>query len=133
MSTTTDTLKLEASYQSFVDFLRDDDLPATALSPDRFITALNMDFISLAQQAHVHRNTLSRAPASPAVQKFMRDVLRVVKAMYDVSGDVRKTLFWYRNEPLSVFEYKTPEMLVSMGRTDDVIRYVTSLEAGAAG
>jgi len=42
-------------------------------------------------------------------------------------------MFWYRNEPLPVFGYKTAEQLVSDGRADDVIRYVVSLEAGAAG
>jgi hypothetical protein len=42
-------------------------------------------------------------------------------------------MFWYRNEPLPVFGYKTAEQLVSDGRAEDVIRYVVSLEAGAAG
>lgn len=38
-----------------------------------------------------------------------------------------------RYEPLSVFGYKTAERLVSEGRTDDLLRYVASIEAGAAG
>lgn len=38
-----------------------------------------------------------------------------------------------RYEPLSVFGYKTAERLVSGGRTDDLLRYVASIEAGAAG
>lgn len=46
---------------------------------------------------------------------------------------MHRALFWYRNEPLSVFDYKTAERLVSEGRTDDVIRYISALEAGAAG
>jgi hypothetical protein len=32
-----------------------------------------------------------------------------------------------------VFGYKTAERLVSEGRTDDLLRYLTSPEAGAAG
>jgi hypothetical protein len=32
-----------------------------------------------------------------------------------------------------VFGYKTAERLVSEGRTDDLLRYVASIEAGAAG
>lgn len=67
------------------------------------------------------------------VQRFLRDALRVIRAATDISGDVTKALFWYRNEPLPVFTYKTAEQLVSEGRADDVLRYVSSLEAGAAG
>lgn len=40
---------------------------------------------------------------------------------------------WYRNEPLPVFDYKIAEQLISEGRTENLLRYVTSLEAGAAG
>jgi hypothetical protein len=82
---------------------------------------------------NVHRNTLSRMPGSESVQCFLRDALRLIRAATDVSGDVSKALFWYRNEPLPVFGYKTAEQLVSEGRTEDVLRYVASLEAGAAG
>ncbi|MGI9303404.1 MAG: DUF2384 domain-containing protein, partial [Gammaproteobacteria bacterium] len=91
------------------------------------------DLQTLAEHAHVHRNTVTRAPASRGVQDFLREALRVIKAATDLNGDLRKALFWYRNEPLSVFDYRTAERLVSEGRADDVIRYIGSLEAGAAG
>ncbi|MBY8610678.1 DUF2384 domain-containing protein, partial [Burkholderia arboris] len=70
---------------------------------------------------------------SESVQKFLRDALRIIRAATDISGDVQRALFWYRNEPLPTFDYKTAEQLVSEGRTEDLLRYVTSLEAGAAG
>jgi hypothetical protein len=54
----------------------------------------------------VHRNTISRAPGSRGVQDFLREALRVIKAA---------------------------ERLVSEGRSDDLLRYVASIEAGAAG
>lgn len=56
-----------------------------------------------------------------------------MRAAYDLSGDVGRAMFWYRNEPLPQFGDKTAEQLVSEGRTEDVLRYVGSLEAGAAG
>ena len=87
----------------------------------------------MAEQAHVHRNTIARAPASRGVQDYLRESLRVIKAATDVSGDVNKALFWYRNEPLSAFGFKTAETLVSAGRTEDVLKYVMSIEAGASG
>ena len=59
--------------------------------------------------------------------------LRVIHAAADVSGSVGQAIFWYRNHPLPPFGYKTAEMLVAEGRTEDVLRYVMSLEVGAAG
>ncbi len=121
------------NYERFVEQLHDPESPGPVLSPKRFSQALHIDLQTLAEQAHVHRNTISRAPASQSVQRFLREALRVIKAGTDLSGDVNKALFWYRNEPLSAFGYKTAEQLVSDGRTDDVLRYICSLEAGAAG
>ena len=124
---------LGGTFQQFVDFLRETDTPAPVLSPKRFSQALHIDLQMLAEQAHVHRNTISRAPGSRGVQDFLREALRIIKAATDLNGDLNKALFWYRNEPLSVFGYKTAERLVSEGRTDDLLRYIASLEAGAAG
>ena len=124
---------LGGTYQHFIDYLRDPDTLAPVLSPKRFSQALNIDLQMLAEQAHVHRNTISRAPGSRGVQDFLREALRIIKAATDLTGDLNRALFWYRTEPLAVFGYKTAERLASEGRTDDVLRYVSSLEAGAAG
>lgn len=121
------------NFEGFLNGLRDREVGATALSPRRFSELLNMDIQTLAAQAHVHRNTLSRAPASESVQHFLREAVRVIRAAVDLSGDLDQALFWYRNEPLQPFGYKTAEQLVSEGRGEDVLRYVASLEAGAAG
>jgi len=121
------------TYQHFIDYLKDPESSAPLLSPKRFSQALHIDLQTLAEQAHVHRNTITRAPGSRGVQDFLREALRIIKAATDLNGDLHRALFWYRTEPLSVFGYKTAERLVSEGRTDDVLRYVASLEAGAAG
>ena len=91
------------TFQHFLEFLKEPELPAPVLSPRRFSQALHIDLQTLAEQAHVHRNTIARAPASRGVQDYLRESLRVIKAATDVSGDVNKALFWYRNEPLSAF------------------------------
>jgi hypothetical protein len=124
---------LGKNFEQFMEFLREPETGAAVISPKRFSEALKTDLQTLAAQAHVHRNTLNRAPASETIQRFLRDALRVIRAATDLSGDVSRALFWYRNEPLAPFGYKTAEQLVSDGRTEDVLRYVTSLEAGAAG
>ena len=124
---------LNHGFEGFLDFLRDQEAGPAVLSPKRFSDVLSIDLQTLAGQAHVHRNTLSRAPASEGVQRFMREALRVLRAADDLTGDVGRAIFWYRNEPLPPFNYKTAEQLVSEGRAEDVLRYVESLEAGAAG
>jgi hypothetical protein len=124
---------LDGTFQHFLEFLREPELPAPVLSPRRFSQALHIDLQTLAEQAHVHRNTITRAPASRGVQDYLRESLRIIKAATDLSGDVNKALFWYRNEPLSAFGFKTAETLVSEGRTEAVLKYVMSIEAGAAG
>lgn len=121
------------NFEGFMNFLRDQDVGAAVLSPRRFSEVFSMDLQTLATQAHVHRNTLSRAPGSESVQRFLRDALRAIRAATDLSGDVERALFWYRNEPLQPFGYKTAEQLVSEGRVEDLLRYIESLEAGAAG
>ena len=121
------------SFECFLEFLRDQEIGATMLSPKRFSEVFSMDIQTLAEQAHVHRNTISRAPTSEGVQRFLREALRVIRAATDLSGDVDRALVWYRNEPLQPFDYKTAEQLVSDGRTEDLLRYIGSLEFGAAG
>ena len=121
------------SFDQFMESLRDSSSPTPTLSARAFGQALHIDLQTLAQQAHVHRNTISRMPSSEGVQRFLREAVRVLRAASDVSGDISLAMFWYRNEPLPVFGYKTAEQLVSDGRAEDVIRYVVSLEAGATG
>lgn len=121
------------TFQHFLEFLREPELPAPLLSPRRFCQALHIDLQTLAEQAHVHRNTIARAPSSRAIQDYLREALRVIKAATDASGDVNKALFWYRNEPLSTFGFKTAETLLSEGRSKAVLKYVMSIDAGAAG
>lgn len=60
-------------------------------------------------------------PGSESVQRFLHEALRVIRAATDVSGDVQKALYWYRNEHLPVFDYKTAEQLVSEERSEDVL------------
>lgn len=119
------------SFPDFLESLRD---PATpTLSPRRYSDALHIDLQILADLAKVHRNTLARAPASSSVQAYLRAAVRVIKAAADLHGDVDQALFWFRNDPLAPFDYLTAERLVADGRADDVVRYLDSLHAGAAG
>jgi hypothetical protein len=121
------------TYAAFIEFLRDPDSATPALSPKRFSAAVNIDLRTLAEYAGAHRNTLSRAPNSGAIQDFLQQAMRVIKAATELQGDLRDALFWYRIEPLSAFGYRTAERLVAEGRTDDLLSYIASLQGGAAG
>jgi hypothetical protein len=61
------------------------------------------------------------------------DATRVLQAATDLSGEANTASSWFRNEPLPAFSSQTAEQLVRDGRTDDVLAYLQSLEAGAAG
>lgn len=75
---------------------------------------MKIDIATFAARAHVHRNTVARAPDSSTVQEHIRQNLRVIKAAYDLNGGkIHKAIVWFKNEPLRGFDYKTPEMVVA--------------------
>lgn len=119
-------------FDHFMDFLMAD-FNTASISPKRFGQVMALDMQTLASQAHVHRNTISRAPESEGVQGHLRDSLRVIRAAVDIVGSVEKAVYWFKNCPLPTFDYKSPQDLVSEGRTDILVRYVQSLQAGFAG
>ncbi|TJY57436.1 DUF2384 domain-containing protein [Sinimarinibacterium sp. CAU 1509] len=112
--------------------LKDDSRPAT-ISPVKFASALDYQLQDFAALAHVHRNTVRNNPNSPDLQRFMRDSVRVLQAAADLRGSVGDALFWFRNHPIRDFDRKTADLLVSEGKTDAVLGYLDSLEAGATG
>jgi uncharacterized protein (DUF2384 family) len=105
----------------------------TSISPRRYIQILRLDVQTLAAKAHVHRNTITRAPETESLQCYLRESLRVIRAASDIAGSVEKAIFWFKNNPIPIFNYKTPQDLVSEGRTDEMVRYAQSLQAGFSG
>jgi hypothetical protein len=113
--------------------LREDIEGRPILSPAKFIDLMSLDVSTFASHAHVHRNTVSRAPASLGVQQHLQVTVRVLRAALDVFKDVQNAIYWFKNEPLPPFDYKTPQTLVTEGRADDVIRLLDSYSAGFTG
>ena len=126
-------LDTNTNFDGLLEFLRDEQLGVSILSPTRFAEVLHIDLHTLAAQAHVHSNTISHAPASESVQRHLREVLRVIRAAMELNGDVNRVVFWYRNEPIPAFAYKTAEQLICEGKTESLLRYIESLEAGPSG
>lgn len=117
--------------QPFIEQFREPDTPY--LSPARIGEFFGFQIQELAERAHVHRNTPTARPQSPQLQKYLQDMVRVLAAATEMTGDEKRSAFLLRNEPLRAFGYKTAEALVQAGRADDVIAYLESLAGGAAG
>ena len=120
------------TFDAFIGELQEP-YDALVISPKRYAEKLRLDLQTVADQAKVHRNTVARSPNSETLQRYLRDALRVLKAASDLSGDMNKALYWFRNHPLQPFEYKTAEQLVADGKADAVVRYISMLEVGSAG
>lgn len=120
-------------FPVWMESLRDAAQNAPVISPRRYADVLHVDLQTLADYAKVHRNTLTRAPESESVQRYLREAIKVIRAAFEVSGDMGQALYWYRNEPLQPFDYRTAEALVAAGRADDIVRFIDSFAAGAAG
>lgn len=123
----------KADFGALMNYLQDADVSPVSISPRRYISVLRLELQDLATQAHVHRSTISRAPNSETIQLFLRETLRVLRAATDVTGDVERAIFWFKNEPLREFDYKTAQTLVSEGRACVAIKYLQMAEAGFIG
>lgn len=121
----------DRNFEGFMDFLNSDASPS--ISPKRYGLVFRVDMQTLAAQAHVHRNTVRLAPDTEAIQSHLRESIRVMRAAADISGSIEKALYWYKNHPLPIFDYKTPQDLVSEKRTDALVKYIQSLRAGYIG
>jgi uncharacterized protein (DUF2384 family) len=120
-----------ALHQPFVERFRESNTPY--LSPARVGEFFGFQIQELAERAHVHRNTPSARPQAPQLQKYLQDMVRVLAAATEVTGDENRAAFLLRNEPLRSFGYKTADTLIQEGRTENVIAYLESLAGGAAG
>ena len=120
-------------FADLMQHLREPGWPPTVISPRRFGEALNVDLQTIAAWAHVHRNTVQRAPGSDAVQAYLRDALRIICAVMDSGDGVEAALFWFRNHPIRDFDRKTADHLVADGKTEAVLGYLATLEVGASG
>lgn len=58
---------------------------------------------------------------------------QILDMAISISGDPARAARWCEHEPIACFGGKTAKELVAENRGADVLRYMQSLEAGAAG
>lgn len=119
-----------AMVSGFVDSLQEPRTPY--ISPKRLSKALGVKVANLAQLTGVHRNTL-RNPASERLQGRMREMIKVITAATELTGDVDKAIYWFRNEPIAVYSHRSAAELVAEGHVEAVLAYIRDLENGARG
>lgn len=117
--------------QPLVEQFREPDTPY--LSPALIGDFFGFQVQELAERAHVHRNTPTARPQAPQLQKYLQDMVRVLAAAAQITGDKQRAAFLLRNEPLRAFSYKTADALIQEGRADALIAYLESLAGGSAG
>jgi hypothetical protein len=114
----------------FVESLQEPHKPY--ISPTRFSKALGVNLSAMAVFAGVHRNTM-RNPASERLQERMREMIKVISAATELTGDLMKAIFWFRNEPIADYQHMTAAELVAKGHVEAVLAYLRDLENGANG
>jgi len=87
-----------AMVSGFVDSLQEPRTPY--ISPKRLSKALGVNVANLAELTGVHRNTL-RNPSSERLQGRMREMVKVISAATELTRDIDKAIYWYRNEPIA--------------------------------
>ena len=105
------------------------------ISPKRVAQALGVQLSRLAEIAGVHRNTLAN-PASERLQDNygrLRDMVRVIMAAGELTGDLEQAIYWFRNEPIVTLKRQTAAELVASGHADAVMAHLTELVDGANG
>lgn len=108
--------------------------PGTArISPVLLAEELGLPLQALAAAVGVHRNTVGQNPASERLQARLRDIVRAVSAAADLTGDLAAARYWFLNEPIADYRYKTAAELVATGRVDAVLSYIEDLRHGASG
>ncbi|TIX42839.1 MAG: DUF2384 domain-containing protein, partial [Mesorhizobium sp.] len=117
-----------AMVSGFVDSLQEPRTPY--ISPQRLSKALGVKIANLAQLTGVHRNTL-RNPSSERLQGRMREMVKVISAATELTGEVDRAIYWYRNEPIADYGHRTAAELVANGQVEAVLAFVRDLENGA--
>ena len=116
---------------AFLDDLQEPRTPY--ISPARFAARSGLSQGTLARLAGVHRNTVRLNPASEALQDRLREMIRIITAAAELTGDIDKALYWFRNEPIVDYRGRTAADLVGEGHAGAVLTYLDDLGNGATG
>ncbi|WP_353214944.1 DNA-binding protein [Salinisphaera hydrothermalis] len=125
MTTEVDRAHHERPFDRFVESLRKEG--TSFISPKKFADAFDVQVQDLAADLRVHRNTINTHPASPRIQRFLRDTLKLLSAIDEIHNDMARSKSWVRNHPIPPLGHNTAWDLTLNGRADDVVAYLESI------
>ena len=67
---------------------------------------------------------------SQSIETVLSEHESALQAAIALFGDMDKALQWYSAEPLAPFAGRTAARLVAVGRCNDVLSYLSSIDAG---
>jgi hypothetical protein len=105
----------------------------SVIQPELFAEALHLRVQDLAALAGVHQTTITEAPGNARLQGFLREALRVLSAVNEITHDRDRSIFWFRHAQIPEFGHQAAEKIVAAGNTDAVIKYLNSIAAGSSG
>ena len=101
------------------------------IDPVRLAVTLRLTMSGLASIAGIHRNTLSRSPASSKVQERLGSIVQIIgEAAELMGGDVPRARFWFMHQPLAGFEGETAADIVRLGKPSAVRKHLQLLRDG---
>ena len=68
-----------------------------------------------------------------AVKNYMRSTTAILASALKINPDESRVLRWFNHERLSDFNLSTPAEIVAQGRSDALLLYIQSLDAGSTG
>ncbi|MCY1297137.1 hypothetical protein [Pseudomonas delhiensis] len=118
------------SADELADLLRTAD---GGYSSERYAEIFGISPAKLALQGDKYRRAGDIVTRSESEQCFIRDALQVVRAATSSGVTLSRAIEWFRNEPISAFDSRTAEQLVSEGKVDQLLRFLESWQAGSQG
>jgi len=103
------------------------------ISPARFGELAGLSQGTIARLAGVHRNTVRVNPASEPLQDRLREMIKIITSAVELTGNVEKAFFWFRNEPIADYKRKTAAELVADGHAGAVLTHLEDLRNGPTG
>ena len=128
---TTPVLPATRLVSNFLDSIQEPQTPY--ISPKRLAEKVGLPLTALARFAGVHRNTLNQNPGSDQLQSKLQEMIKAITAAVELTDDIDKAIYWFRNEPIADYRYKTAAELVAEDQLAAVLAYLDDLRNGATG
>lgn len=94
---------------------------------------MHLEIGALSRLSNVNRNTLTRNPTSPKVQAALKPVVEILTIAAELTSSPGKAIAWFLYQPLTDFDFKTPQELVSEGHASAVKNHLRMLADGIYG